>query len=69
MVLVGYLGMAISLSMFGLSRSFLALALSRSLSGGMGGVWALVTVPFLPLAISEDAEVLWLTCLVATSRL
>ena len=39
-ILWGITGLGFSLIFFGMSRTFLALVLSRCIGGGMGGVWA-----------------------------
>ncbi|KAF8321239.1 MFS general substrate transporter [Clavulina sp. PMI_390] len=43
-ILTGMTGLGVSLLFFGMSRSFIALVISRCIGGGMGGVWAAVKV-------------------------
>ncbi|KAF8323817.1 MFS general substrate transporter, partial [Clavulina sp. PMI_390] len=43
-ILLGMTGLGLSLVLFGISRTFAALLLSRSLGGALGGVWAAVKI-------------------------
>ncbi|KAF8311040.1 MFS general substrate transporter [Clavulina sp. PMI_390] len=43
-ILIGMTGLGISLLFLGISRSFLALVISRCIGGGMGGAWAAIKV-------------------------
>ncbi|KIJ40955.1 hypothetical protein M422DRAFT_230020 [Sphaerobolus stellatus SS14] len=43
-ILVGLSGLAVSVSCFGMSKSFLSMIISRCLSGALGGVWACTKV-------------------------
>lgn len=43
-ILGGILGLGVSVASFGMSKSFLAMVLSRCIGGALGGVWACTKV-------------------------